>query len=44
MHRLLLILLLGLGGGGCTAMEAHAEAASQLVDDGFYPAWKDMPR
>lgn len=44
MHRLLLILLLGLDGGGCTAVEAHAESESQLADDSFYPAWKDMPR
>lgn len=44
MHRLLLILLLGLGGGGCTAMEAHAETESQLADDSFYPGWAEQAR
>lgn len=44
MHRLLLLLLLGLGNVGCTAMAAHAETASQLADNGFYPAWAEQAR
>lgn len=44
MHRLLLISLLGLGNGGCTAVGAHAETESQLADDGFYPDWVEQAR
>lgn len=44
MHRLVLIMPLGLGSGSCTAMEARVETASRLAYDAYHPVRAERVR